>query len=172
MIALVLAVSTYAWFIGMQTVHVTSFDVEIAVTDSLLLSLDGATWDTTVTISKENLDDVSYVGHTNNWSGAILGGEGLVPVSSVGEMDTTASRMKLFEKASLTATPGGFRLLASRVDNYSNPQGHEPNGYVVFDLFIKNFSGTQYIEALNPLDEEAIYLAVDSEARGWSSWCC
>ena len=34
-------------------------------------------------------------------------------------MDTTASRMKLFEKASLTASPGGYRLLASRMDNYN-----------------------------------------------------
>ena len=33
----------------------------------------------------------------------------------------------------------------------------------MFDLFIKNFSGSQYIEALNPLDEEAIYLTTDSE---------
>jgi hypothetical protein len=158
--AIVLSVSTYAWFIGMQTVHVTSFDVEIAVTDSLLLSLDGETWDTTVTISKENLDEVSYVGHTNSWGTEIWGGDGLIPMSSIGQMDTAASRMILYEKASLTATPGGFRLLASRVDNYTQGEQH---GYVAFDLFIKNFSGTQYIEALNPLDEEAIYLAVDSE---------
>ncbi len=156
--AIVLSISTYAWFIGMQTVHVSSFDVEIAVTDSLLLSLDGSTWDTTVSISKDTLDADSYVGHTNSW-----GGEGLFPVSSVGEMDTTSSRMKLFEKASLTATPGGYRLLTSRVDNYTNPSVVEPDGYVVFDLFIKNFSGTQYIEDLNELDEEAIYLTTNSQ---------
>ena len=156
--AIVLSISTYAWFIGMQTVHVSSFDVEIEVTDSLLLSLDGATWDTTVNISKDTLEAVSYVGHTNSW-----GGDGLFPVSSVGAMDIDASRMKLFEKASLTATPGGYRLLASRVDNYSIPAQPEQDGYVVFDLFVKNFSGTQYIEALNELDEEAIYLTVDSK---------
>jgi hypothetical protein len=162
--AVILSVSTYAWFIGMQTVHVTSFDIEIAVTDSLLLSLDGASWDTSVSISKETLDAVSYVGHTNSWGAEIWGSDGLIPMSSIGEMDATVSRMKLFEKASLTASPGGFRLLASRVDNYNVGQT-EQHGYVAFDLFIKNFSGTQYIEELDPLDEEAIYLTVDSVVK-------
>ena len=154
--AIILTVTTYAWFIGMRTVNVSSFDIEIAVTDSLLLSLDGKKWDTTVSISKEDLEDVSYPGHTNSW-----GGKGLVPVSSIGEMDSSVSRMKLFEKASLTASSGGYRLMASRVDNY-NPGQAEQDGYVVFDLFIRNFSGSNYITELNEADEEAIYLTTDS----------
>ncbi len=155
--AIVLTVSTYAWFVGMRTVNVSSFDVEIAGTDSLALSLDGSTWNTTVTISQATFSSVSYTGNTNSW-----GGEGLVPMSSIGHMDATASRMKLFEKASLTATPGGYRLLSSRVHNYE-PENGEQSGYVAFDLFVRNLSGTQYIEELNLLDEEAIYLTVDSE---------
>ena len=39
--AMLLSISTFAWFIGMRTVNVSSFDVEIASTESLLLSLDG-----------------------------------------------------------------------------------------------------------------------------------
>jgi hypothetical protein len=155
--AIVLIVSTYAWFVGMRTVHVTKFDVEIASTDSLLLSFNGAVWATEVSISENTLDEVSYENHTNSWGGA-----GLIPMSTIGEMDNTASRMKLYEKASFTPTPGGYRLMTSRVDNY-NIGEDEKDGYVVFDLFIKNFSGTQYIEELNEADEEAIYLTVDSE---------
>ena len=152
---LVFGAATLAWFIGLRTVNVSTFDVEIAGTDSLALSLDGATWDTTITISESTLEAVSYSGHTNSW-----GGEGLVPVSTIGAMDSTVSRMKLYEKASLTATPGGYRLMASRVLNYdANP---EQDGYVVFDLFVRNLSGTQYLTALNTADEEAIYLTVDS----------
>ncbi|MDD2489628.1 MAG: hypothetical protein PHY26_00005 [Bacilli bacterium] len=49
--AIVLIVSTYAWFVGMRTVHVTKFDVEIASTDSLLLSFNGAVWATERSIS-------------------------------------------------------------------------------------------------------------------------
>ena len=153
----IISVSTFAWFVGMRTVNVSSFDVEIAATESLILSLDGKRWDTTVNISEATLDEVSYEGHTNSW-----GKKGLIPMSSVGEMDSSVSRMKLYEKASFTPTPGGYRVMASRVNNYQN-DNPEQDGYVAFDLFIKNFSGTQYITALNIKDEEAIYLTTDSE---------
>jgi len=155
LIAIVLSASTYAWFIGMRTVNVSSFDVEIASVDSLLLSLDGENWSTSVSISQSNFSTGAYVGNTNSWGGA-----GLIPVSSIGEMDETVSRMKLFEKANLTASPGGYRIAASRVNNMG---AQEQDGYVAFDLFVRNFSGTQYVTALNELNEEAIYLTVDSE---------
>ena len=37
--AFILATGTYAWFIGMKTVNVSSFDVQIAAIDGLSLSL-------------------------------------------------------------------------------------------------------------------------------------
>ena len=161
--AVILSVSTYAWFIGMRTVNVSSFDVEIASTDSLLLSLNGQTWDTTVQISQATVKTASYADNTNSWGGA-----GLFPISSIGTMDVKSSRMQLFEKASLTTTPGGYRLMASRVKNYKVGEEALPaeqDGYVAFDLFVKNFSGTQYLEALDQLDEEAIYLTTDSSVK-------
>jgi hypothetical protein len=154
--AVIISVSTYAWFIGMRTVNVSSFEVEVAGTDSLLLSLDGERWDTTVSISPATLSSV-YSGNTNNW-----GGRGLLPMSSIGEMDATVSRMKIFEKASLTASSGGYRLMASRVNNMGPT---EQDGYVVFDLFVHNFSGTQYIANLDTKDEEAIYLTTNSSVK-------
>ena len=42
--AVVISVATYAWFIGMKTVNVSTFDVSIAAVDSLYLSLDGEHW--------------------------------------------------------------------------------------------------------------------------------
>ena len=42
--AVLLVASTYAWFIGMQSVSVTAFDVKIAAIDGLALSLDGKTF--------------------------------------------------------------------------------------------------------------------------------
>jgi len=183
LLAVFIAVSTYAWFIGMRTVNVATFDVEIAGIDGLMLSLNGEDWSETVHIDKDNFDNVSvvYPDHTNSWAGygnviSSVQNPGLIPMSSIGEMDEPASRMKLFEKASMTATPGGYRLLASRMDNFSwrydsvgaplttNPTPEaEPTGYVVFDLFIKNLSGTQYIDTLDKADEEAIFLTVNSE---------
>ena len=41
MCAVIISTGTYAWFIGMKTVNVSSFDVEIATTEGLFLSMDG-----------------------------------------------------------------------------------------------------------------------------------
>jgi len=154
---ILLGVSTYAWFIGMRTVNVSSFDVEIAATDSLSLSLDGKTWSDTISISSSTFSPEDYASNTNSW-----GGRGLIPMSSVGDIDSDSSRLMLYEKASLTATPGGYRLMASRVDNYNEGQA-EKDGYVAFDLFVRNYSGSQYLDVYNILDEEAIYLTNNSE---------
>ena len=157
--AIMLTVSTYAWFIGMKTVNVSSFDVEIAAIDSLLLSLDGKTWSDEVAIDKKNytLDGTEYTNNTNSW-----GGEGLIPMSTIGKINPTSSRLTLYEKGSLTETPGGYRIMASEVLNTGE---NEAEGYVAFDLFIKNLSGNEYYKELNQLNEEAIYLTSDSKVE-------
>ena len=158
--AIVLTVSTYAWFIGMKTVNVSSFDVSIASTDSLLLSIDGEHWSDEVQINKDNyeLTGTNYTNNTNSW-----GGKGLIPMSSVGQINSSVSRLTLYEKGSLTTTHGGYRIMASEVPNTGD---NEVDGYVVFDLFIKNMSGDEYYSKYYPelthLNEEAIYLTTDS----------
>ena len=152
--AVVLTVSTYAWFIGMKTVNVSSFDVSIAAIDGLSLSLDGSDWADTVVINKENHKTASYDDNTNSW-----GGTGLIPMSSVGKINTSVSRLTMYEKGSLTTTFGGYRIMASEVENTGD---EEARGYVAFDLFIKNLSGNEYYTELNQRNEEAIYLASDS----------
>ena len=169
--AIVFGTATYAWFIGMRTVNVTPFEVQIAATESLQLSLDGVTWSDVVSINSTNYKNPNaanasqntleaegnpYPTNTNTW-----GGRGLIPMSSIGVINTTTSRLTLFEKGSLTATAGGYRLMASRVNNDSTT----PDGYVAFDLFIKNSSGTEYYATNDPLNEEAIYLTNDSKVE-------
>ena len=65
--AIILTVSTYAWFIGMRTVNVAAFEVNIASTKSLLLSIDGENWTDTLTINGGNYKDEAYEGNTNSW---------------------------------------------------------------------------------------------------------
>jgi len=153
--AIILAISTYAWFIGMKTVNVSKFDISIQSTEGLFLSLDGENW-------SYNLEDVTqataYTGNTNVFANT-EDNNGLVPMSSVGDIDATSSRMKLFQKGSLTAAPAGMRLLASQVDNSGAAEG---NGYVAFDLFIRNLSGKAYYPDDDILNEEAIYLTTKS----------
>lgn len=154
--AIVLVVSTYAWFIGMKTVNLDKFDINIKTTEGLYLSMDGKSW----TYNLEGIKTAeSYAKNTNTFAD-----KGLIPMSTVGDMDKEASRMKLYEKGSLTSTPGGMRLLASQVKN-GKDDGKEGEGYVAFDLFIKNLSGTEYYAENNPLNEEAIYLTTNSKVK-------
>ena len=184
--AVVLIASTYAWFTGLQSVSVEPFTVEISSADSLELSLNGEQWSDTLTLTKENIlnkeenlgaDKVAqkaYKTNTNNWPINQAPGTtdvdgkrfGLVPISTIGAMNTATSRMIMYEKSSMTTTPGGYRLLASTVDNDKSASEQKQKGYVAFDLFVKNYSGTQYLtNDEDPTDtsfEEAIYLNTDS----------
>ena len=150
--AVLLVASTYAWFIGMQSVSVTAFDVKIAAIDGLALSLDGKTFGENVIINKTNYATVNTSNNQNVWGD-------LIPMSSVGVINTTTSKLELYEKGSLTATHGGYRILASQVEQTASKEGE---GYVAFDLFIKNLSGEEYYATNNPENEEAIYLTTDS----------
>ena len=157
--AIILSVSTYAWFIGMKTVNVTAFDVEIAAIDGLSLSLDGTTFSDTVTINEGNYStpgDGTYLTNTNSW-----GGDGLIPMSTVGKINTASSRLILFEKGSFTASPGGYRVMASQVQNDTTEQ----DGYVAFDLFVKNLSGNAYYDTVDIRNEEGIYLTPQSVVK-------
>ena len=158
LIAIFLSVSTYAWFIGMKRVEVSEFDINIATTEGLFLSMDGIDW-------KYNLDVNEATQYENNTNK--IDGVELIPLSTVGDMDSTTSRMKLFEKSSLTAVPGGYRLLSAQVNNYTDTEDTtgeyiEGDGYVAFDLFVKNLSGEEYYIENNPENEEAIYLNTNS----------
>lgn len=161
LIAIFLSVSTYAWFIGMKTVKVSEFDINIATTEGLFLSMDGSDWTYNLDVNEAK----QYANNTNK-----IDGVELIPLSSVGDMDSTTSRMKLFEKSSLTAVPGGYRLLSAQVNNYTEQEPTtqeyiEGDGYVAFDLFIKNLSGEEYYVENNPENEEAIYLNTDSSVK-------
>ena len=183
--AVVLIASTYAWFTGLQSVSVEPFTVEISSADSLELSLNGEQWSDTLTLTKDNILNTGELGadkvaqkayktNTNNWPINQAPGTsdeegkrfGLVPISTIGAMNNATSRMIMFEKSSMTTTPGGYRLLASTVDNDKSAAEQKQKGYVAFDLFIKNYSGTQYLtNDEDPTDtsfEEAIYLNTDS----------
>ena len=94
--AVVLIVSTYTWFIGIQTVRVSPFDITIATTEGLFLSMDGEEW-------VYNLDVNTAKKYANNTNIMPTLEDGtvnkLAPISTVGELDSEVSRLKLFEKS-------------------------------------------------------------------------
>ena len=163
--AVVLVTTTYAWFTGLQAINVTPFEIEVAVADGLQLSLDGKKWGDTISFT--DADDLTAQGAVFNWPKYVKPGtgearNGLVPLSTQGVINKETSQMVFFEKSSLTTSDGGYRILANEIDH------GKQKGYLFFDLYIKNFSGTQYISSDDPEDnssEEAIYLDFLSEVK-------
>ena len=159
--SVILIVGTYAWFVGTSVAKVESFELGISTGDELLLSLDGKTWNKDLSFDSSKIE-TAYTGNTNH----LPGGNGLIPISTNGEVDETVGRLKLFGKSSITASAGGFRLISTRIDNYqttgSGQISGEQNGYLAFDLFVKNGTGSTYIKEYDKTSEEAIYLITSS----------
>jgi len=167
--SVILIVATYAWFIGTTEVMVNEFEVNVRSSDGLQVSLDAVTWAESVDVGEEEVttdlagDSESpgtYPTHTNHWVDDV----GLDAISSVGTMDTTNSVLTLFDKASLTSLQGGYKLRTSQIQNYdtTNNKIDEQGSYIVFDLFVKNSSGTDYSSTYSPADAEGIYLSSTS----------
>ena len=154
--AIILTVSTYAWFIGMQVVNVNAFQVTVAAAEGLSLSLDGQTFTESIEIDGDTYSTKAYTGNTNKWTS-------LKPISTAGKINADYSRLVIYEKSSLTTSEGGYRLMSKVLNNTTRDDGKEADGYVVFDLFVKNLSGEAYYTEQNVNNEEAIYLTPESQ---------
>lgn len=166
--AVVFVVATYAWFIGTTEITVSTFELSVESGDGLLLSLDGEKWDRVIPISKEAIvpDESTsedfmavYGDNTNKW----VGEGGLVPLSSVGKMQTDGAlhSLELFSKSSIVSLNGGYRLRSDRLDNKTEEQ----DGYVAFDLYIKNQSGEGYEPDWDYTQDEGVYLTNTSSVK-------
>jgi len=159
--AVVALVGTYAWFVGQDKVIVEPFEIQISSPDDLEISLDGATWNSTLTLNEQIVlgtatagTHQAYTGNKNKWASS-----GLFPFSSNGaDSGYTSGRLKLFIKNSVTATKGGYRFKADAIDNSTT----ESDGYVAFDLLIKNGTKANYDTTYDEDKNEAIYLTRDS----------
>jgi hypothetical protein len=166
--AVVLIVETYAWFVGLSIASVNAFSVSVSSGEGLELSLDGVSWykgNSNLTISQTSITTGAYTGNTNKW----VSEKGLIPVSSSGKIDKNVGRLILYGKSSLTATQGGYRLISSRINNYGSESNgqlvSEDDGYVVFDLFIRNGTGSNYTHDYNSSDDESVYLSTSSSVK-------
>lgn len=169
--SVVFIVASYAWFIGTTEVAVSEFEIGVKSSEGLTISLDGINFSNTITISETavttDLDEV-YSGHKNHW----VGQEGLVPISTVGTFNPNAATLELFSKTSITSLSGGYKLRTDLIENVTSttPEGaenpvytvEEQDGYAVFDIFIRNQSGSGYIKDYDQYGDEGIYLIDES----------
>lgn len=166
--AVIFVVATYAWFIGTTEISIGTFELTVESGDGLQVSLNGDEWNNTVTISEATVtpaDEDEYVAaslmakpgdHNNKWVSA----EGLIPLSSVGRMQVEHSTLELFSKSSIVSLAGGYRLRSDKIQNTG--MDNEQDGYVVFDLYIRNQSGDGYNHVFNHGDDEGVYLTTTS----------
>ena len=169
--AVIFVVATYAWFIGTTEISIGTFELTVESGDGLQVSLNGEEWNNVVTISEATVtpdDEDEYVAsslmakpgdHNNKWVSA----EGLVPLSSIGRMQADYSTLELFSKSSIVSLAGGYRLRSDKIQNTS--MANEQDGYVVFDLYIRNQSGEGYNHVFNHGDDEGIYLTTTSKVN-------
>ena len=170
--SVVFIVASYAWFIGTTEVAVSEFEIGVKSSEGLTISLDGINFSNTINISETavttDLDEV-YSSHRNHW----VGQEGLIPISTVGTFSSHASTLELFSKTSITSLNGGYKLRTDLIENViaTTPEGggettytiDEQNGYAVFDIFIRNQSGSGYIPDYDQYGDEGVYLINDSK---------
>lgn len=158
--AVVCVVSTYAWFIGINTVSVNSIELSVRVSEGLLISTTAHSNDSfsnQITLDLESLAGSSLTNYQEN-KNSLPGTGGLKPFSSIGKMDAANSVLELYSKTSMTSTAGGYRLRANKIDNTTS----ELPGYLAFDLFFKNVSGNTYNSDYDPTADEGIYLNASS----------
>ncbi len=139
--AVLLIMSTYAWFTANRTVNIDAIDVKVATSSGLQISADGITWKTVLT-----KDDVfgayNTYGSSVNQLPTIM-----APVSSALELDDQGHLKMFFGKVEAEMDTGsanyGQYLLSTELQtdvaaNSVTTTGEFDKGYyMAFDVFLK-----------------------------------
>lgn len=133
--AMLLVMSTYAWFTANKTVNIDSIDVKVSTSSGLQISADGEDWKTV--LDKTDLENASA-----KWSGAVnqLPKE-MAPVSTAKNVDGSGRLEMFFGDVFADLTPGsstyGDYVLESSLLSGLEKDGDEGK-YIAFDVFLKS----------------------------------
>ena len=124
--AVLLIVSTYAWFTSNQTVTVSSLNVNVEAKNGLQISVDGTNWKSI--ISNEDISSaITTYSAAKNQIPAVL-----EPVSTAGLVDTTTGYLNMYY-GTVDSTSGTPLLTAVKETDANGTTGK----YIAFDLFFK-----------------------------------
>ena len=127
--ALLLIMSTYAWFTANRQVSIDMITAKVSAAEGLQISLDGAKWSTSITVNAGKLAEagqVSAAAATN--PGKLSWPDDLEPVSTIGEV---ASSDVVFQKGKYTSGKDLDSITNSPLKN---------GDYIAFDIYLKNSS--------------------------------
>lgn len=142
--AIMLIVSTYAWFSINTEVRLTNLTGEVKVVEGLQISLDATSWTDTIDLTNVTLTDEAktYEGNINKHPTE------LKPVSTTGTVGADMSDLTMY-----TGTHNGkteLKTITAATD-----------GYFAFDVFIMNSSKTDAADTLQ-LNTDTLFKLVDS----------
>ena len=131
--AILLIVSTYAWFTANKTVEITGITAKVSAAEGLQISLDAKNWKTSVIVNETTLNAAKTVTETNlaNMQPDMCLPEELHPVSTTGAATSDGITFYIGQ-----VSPDGTTLTSAE-------QALPANSYIVFDIYLKNSSSQE-----------------------------
>ena len=155
--AVVLSVSTYAWFTANRTVTVESIDVTVSTSQGLQISTDAANWKSIVT--NNDITSASWTGVINQLP---QGSSTAVPVSTVGTVDSNGL-MEMYKGTIEADTTTGNNILTAVKTTETNGTSGD---FVVFDLFFQStVAQTVYLTSNSNVVAKGTSTGIENAAR-------
>ncbi len=127
--ALLLIMSTYAWFTANRQVQINTITAKVSAAEGLQISLDGKTWKTSITVDPTELAKAGQVSAAAETSpGKLSWPDDLEPVSTIGEV---SSADVVFQKGKYTSGKDLDSITNAPLSNLD---------YIAFDVYLKNSS--------------------------------
>ena len=135
--AVLLVVSTYAWFTANREVQVSNIEVNVEAQNGIEISVDGYTWKTILTVEDLKNASATYAAAVNQIPTT------LQPVSSSGAINAEGRQLMYYgnvtpDEDADSDTYGQYILTSEAQTDANGTNGN----YVAFDMFLKLDSAT------------------------------
>lgn len=157
--AIMLIVSTYAWFSAQKNVSISNLEGIVKVVEGLEISLDAARWSQSVDIGAAMANaatsgyfDTGYNLATPYQNGKNILPSEMIPVSTTGAEDIgTKTGLTMYRGTNVNGVDlyGITDIIETRDGDITDPTNSKFPGYYAIDLFLKNTtSGSQTTDQL------------------------
>ena len=150
LLAMLLIVSTYAWFTSQKDITLSNLRGTVEVQENMEISLDAKTWHQKIDLSdaakafaeaQASRDTALSENNTNRTTAIALLPNQLLPVSGVGELEQALLPMYTGKATSTSLSE------IEKCKEVDEDKKAVDNGYYAFDIYIKNTSkdGEDYV---------------------------
>lgn len=142
--AILLIMSTYAWFTANRVVTINGITARVTVAEGLQISLDGANWSNSINVDADILSQLATVSDTtggnpiniNNWQWP----SELKPVSCDGILN---SGLPVFKDGTISTDGKVLNSIATVAPGYnSGTTVGSGTKLIIFDVYLRNTSGS------------------------------